>query len=154
LSRSSLTRAIPAQIRLLLDSSSLIAYLNGNEPASVAAAHVIDDLVRSGRNHAVISMITVLDVLVRPLQTTPADYAHALDFVSRFPNFTPQPIDLAVAQEGAGQRARTRLPTPDALIIATGAVAQVGLLVCNDERWKKIKDLRFRVLYLGDHLPW
>jgi predicted nucleic acid-binding protein len=80
-------------------------------------------------------------------------YLHALDFLTHHPNLRAQPIDLPVAQEAAGIRATYGLPAPDALVVATGIVAQVGALVTNDERWKKrLRPLggRLRVLYLED----
>ncbi|MGH7903249.1 MAG: type II toxin-antitoxin system VapC family toxin [Candidatus Dormibacteraceae bacterium] len=153
MSISSLERAIPAGSRILLDSSTLIAYLNGGEAASDAATHVVDSLVRSGRNVAVISMVTVIEILIRPLRRAPEHYHHVLDFVTHFPNFQPQPIDLAAAQEAAGVRARQGLPTSDAIVVATGLTAQVACLVTNDDRWRSIRDLRIKVVCLEDHLP-
>jgi len=76
---ASLEAAIPRDSRVLLDSTTLIAYLNGREVASALAEHVLDQLVERGRNEAVVSMVTVLEVLVRPLQKSPADYNHAMD---------------------------------------------------------------------------
>jgi predicted nucleic acid-binding protein len=47
------------------------------------------------------------------------------------------PVDLHVAQEAASLRATHNFKTPDALVIATGIVGQVGHLVTNDAEWKK-----------------
>jgi len=157
LSRATLERALPADERLLVDSSALIAHLQGNEPASPAATVVIDDLVRSGRNPCVVSMVTVMEVLVRPLRRSLVAYQHVLDFLAHHPHLRAQPIDLAVAQEAAGIRAAFNLPTPDSLVVATGIVCQVARLVTNDQRWKAaLRPLgsRVEVVQLGDHLPW
>ncbi len=53
------------------------------------------------------------------------------------PNLTLLPVDLHVAQEAASLRATHNFKTPDALVIATGIVGQVGHLVTNDAEWKK-----------------
>ncbi len=152
MSIASLEAAIPRDSRVLLDSTTLIAYLNGREVASALAEHVLDQLVERGRNEAVVSMVTVLEVLVRPLQKSPADYNHAMDFITRFPHLKAQPIDLGVAQEAASVRATQGLKTPDAIVVATAVVTQVGQLVTNDKRWKGVKDSRIKIVYLGDHL--
>lgn len=64
-------------------------------------------------------------------------------------------LDLAVAQEAASLRATHRFSSPDALVIATGIVGQVGHLVTNDRDWpSKLRPLagRVAVCALGRHL--
>ncbi|HZS16191.1 MAG TPA: PIN domain-containing protein [Candidatus Dormibacteraeota bacterium] len=157
MSRRSLEKALPAGERVLLDSTTLIAYLNGGEKASVVAEHVVDALVKSGRNPAVVSMVTVMEILVRPRRRSLAHYDHAIDFLSNFPNLEAQRIDLAVAQEAATIRALYNLLPPDALVVATGIIGQVAHLVSNDKEWAtKLRPLgsRVTVCRLDDHLPW
>ena len=153
MSAASLTRALPAGERILLDSTTLIAYLDGGEQVSEAATLVVDDLVRSGRNPAVISMVTVLEVLVKPARRSHTGYRHAHDFLQHFPNFSLQQVDFAVAQEAAGIRATYGMRTPDALIIATGVIARAAHLVCNDDMWRRVQDKRVRPVVLRDHIP-
>jgi predicted nucleic acid-binding protein len=153
----SLERAIPPGDRILLDAAALIAYLDGGEPVSPLAKHVIDGFVASGRNQAIVSTVTAMEVLVRPLRLGPGEhYQHVIDFLSRFPNLRPASVDLAVAQEAASLRAAFRFAAPDALVIATGIVNQVGHLVTNDADWpRKLAPLagRVQVCYLSAHLP-
>jgi predicted nucleic acid-binding protein len=126
------------------------------EAISPLAMHVIDELVQPGRNPAVVSMISVMEVLVRPLRVgATGPYQHLIEFLSHFPNLRPMPVDLAVAQEAASLRAAFRLSTADALIVATGIVAQVHHLVTNDADWsRKLQPIsgRIRVCHLGHHL--
>ncbi|MEP6693720.1 MAG: hypothetical protein ABJB39_03660 [Chloroflexota bacterium] len=80
----------------------------------------------------------------------------AASYLQRFPNLRAQPVDLTVAHEAASLRAQHKFSPADALIIATGLVAQVGVLVANEEEWKKKLgsiSSRIRVCYLEDHLP-
>jgi predicted nucleic acid-binding protein len=153
---ATLEQALPAGERLLLDTTSLIAYLDRSEAISPVAMHVIDTLVRPGRNPAVVSMITVLEVLVRPLRAgVAAPYQSLLDFLRRFPDLRAPRVDLAVAQEAASLRASFRLSTADALIVATGIVAQVHHLVTNDADWvRKLQPIsgRIRVCQLAHHV--
>ena len=157
MSRKSIDQALPAGDRILLDSTTLIAYLNGGEPVSPLAAYLIDEFVRPGRNQAIVSMVTVMEVLVRPLRQGPgAPYQHVMDFLSSFPNLRPATIDLHIAQEAASLRATYNLRPPDALIVGTGIVTQVGHLVTNDATWQaKLRPIskRIAVCYLGEHLP-
>lgn len=132
-----LERAIPPGERLLLDTSALAAYLDAGEPTHPVAAVVLDDFVASGRNAAIVSMVTVMEILVRPLRAIPSGHHTVLAFLRHHPNLTAVPLDLQMAQDAAFLRAAHRLPPPDALIIATGLSAQVGHLLTNDTDWRK-----------------
>ena len=66
MSRSSLEAAVPPNTEILLDTSVVLAYLNASEAASPAVTVVIDDFVRTGRNRATISVVSVAETLVRP----------------------------------------------------------------------------------------
>ena len=137
LALAALEKAVPTSSRLLLDTSTVIAYLNGGEPVTAVAQHIIDRWVHDGRNAAAVSMVTVMEVLVHPLKTNPAHYRQARDFLRSFPNLTPYPVDIDVAIEAAALRATHAFKPPDALIIATGYVYQVSHLVTNDNQWQK-----------------
>jgi predicted nucleic acid-binding protein len=154
-SLESLERELPPGDRVLLDSSAIIAYVDGSEPVSPLATDLIDGWVRVGRNPAVVSMVSVMELLVRPRRRSTWEYLHVMDFLAHHPNLTCQQIDLPVAQEAASLRAAFKLPTPDALVVATGIVAQVSRLVTNDARWTKRLQLvgsRYRVLCLDDYV--
>ena len=153
MSIAELEQAIRAGARVLVDTSGLIAYLNGGEATTPVAVWVIDQLIQSGRNPGIVSMVSVMEVLVRPLQVgAPGPYQHLQDFLTCFPNLTAAPVELAVAQEAGSLRAMFRLATPDALIVATGLVSQVHHLVTDDAEWiRKLQPLqgRIRVCLLG-----
>lgn len=124
--------------RILLDASALLAYFSGIESTSHVATRLFDTYVSSGRNPAIVSAVTVMEILVRPLRRGAREpYEHVVDFLSRFPNLRVAPVDLAVAQEAASLRAAYNFSSPDALNIATGIIGQVGHLVTNDGQWKR-----------------
>ena len=146
-------QSIAAGDRLLLDTAVLISYFSGGDRWADAAQAVIEGLVRSGRNPAVVSALTVMESLVGPMRRVPPGHLTALDFYANWPNLVVLPIDLDVAQEGASIRAHHGFPTPDALVIATGIVGGVSWLVTGNERWRKrLTPLssRVRVCYLDD----
>ena len=126
---------LPAGDRVLLDSSVLAAYLDGGERTSALAAELLDDFVRSGRNPAVVSIVSVMETLIRPLRRLPAAHGTVLAFYREFPNLVAAPVDLDVAAEAANLRVAFGLSAPDALIAATGLAAGVAHLVTNDRAW-------------------
>ena len=156
MSEQSLSRALPEGDRILLDTTVLAAYLDASDATHPIARHILDDFIASGRNSAVVSMITVMEILVRPLRATPPAHHTVLAFLRSQPNLVSVPVDLQVAQEAAHLRADKRLSPPDALIIGTALASQVSCVVTNDHNWSaKLAAMknRIRVLQLSDHLP-
>jgi predicted nucleic acid-binding protein len=151
---AALERHLAPGTRLLLDSSALIAYLDGGELASPVATHVLDDFVKSGRNRALVSMVSVTEILVRPFRLGTGE-ATVLAFLTTFPNLALVNVDLFVAQHAAMLRAEHHLKTPDALTIATGVATGAKHLITNDRRWSKILQAlggAIETCYLEDHL--
>lgn len=135
MSRTSLERAIPPDTEILLDTSVILAYLNAREAASPAATVVIDDFVRTGRNRATISAVSVAETLVRPFAAGAAAVALLEGFLLHFPNLTIVGVDYEVARQAGRLRALGGLKTPDALVVATALSAGIPIVVANDARW-------------------
>ena len=122
---------------MLIDTSVLIAYFEPSDATHALAALLVDSFVRTGRNAALVSPITAMELLVRPLRVAPQSAVHVHDFLIHTPNLTLLPVDLHAAQEASSLRATHNFKTPDALVFATGIIGQVGHLVTNDAEWKK-----------------
>ena len=136
MSRASLEAAIPSRATIVLDSSAVLAYLDGGEAVSAAAAVVIDGFVASGRNLAVVSAVTVTEALVRPMRAGSASATELVEaFLRHFANLRIEPVSIEVAREAARIRASTALRTPDATILATAVVTGAESVVTNDGRW-------------------
>lgn len=156
MSLAGLLRAVPEGDRILLDTTAIAAYLDDAEAAHPVARHILEQFVASGRNPAIISMITVMELLVRPLRASPPGHHTLLAFLRNHPNLSAVPVDLQVAQDAAFLRATSRLSPPDSLVVGTGLAAQVGHLVTNDRKWStKLSSMtdRVRVVTLSDYLP-
>lgn len=156
MSVTTLEKALPAGDRLLLDTTTLAAYLDADEHTHPIARHVVDVLVATGRNPAVVSTVTVMELLIRPRRASPPRHHTLLDFLRHQPNLAVPPLDLQMAQDAAMLRAEHRFSPPDALIIGTGMAAQAGHLVTNDFAWEpKLAKLseRIRVCILAYHAP-
>lgn len=142
---------------MLLDSTVLIAYLNGPaiEPTYSVAEYIIEHMLAKGRNEAIFSAVSMMELLVQPIRVGGPVVGHVHDFLTHTVGLRFEPIDMPIAQEAASLRATHRFKTPDALVIATGVVHQVSHLVTNDEQWRtKLAPLknRFQVTMPKDYL--
>jgi len=131
-----LERDIPANSLILIDTTLLAAYLDATEATHGVARLVMSRLVATGRNRAIVSMVTVMELLVRPLRQSPPGTFAVLDFLRNHPNLAVPNLDLQMAQEAARLRAENRLRPPDALVVGTGIACQVSHLVTNDRAWE------------------
>jgi hypothetical protein len=128
-SRSSLEAAVPPNTEILLDTSVVLAYLNASEAASPAATVVIDDFVRTGRNCATISVVSVAETLVRPFaagaaarpgEPEDAPCAHHRHGVER------RDLDRRRERREVGERDRRRGPHRHALPLGRARAALAG----------------------------
>jgi predicted nucleic acid-binding protein len=155
-SLASLLTDIAPDDRILLDTTVLAAFLDATDATHPVAQHVLNDLVASGRNPAVVSMITVMEILVRPMRASPPGHYTVLAFLRSHPNLECVPVDLQIAQDAAHLRADKRFAPPDALIVGTGLASQVRHLVTNDHNWSsKLATMssRIDVVRTSSHLP-
>jgi len=155
MSAVTLRGAIPTGSLLVLDSSVVLSYLNGTDAVAPAATIVMDDLVAPGLNHAAISTITVMEALVRPIQSGSSLVAMVETFLRHFANLAIVAVDYDIARAAADVRARTGLKAPDAIVIATALVGG-GVLIANDGRWQSaVTKLGhgLRLIHLDRFLP-
>jgi len=157
LNRNGFEKRIQPGDRVLIDTSVLIAYFGTPEADEThgLATILIDEFVMSGRNEAVVSPVTAMELLVRPLKAGPRAAAHVHDFLTHTAHLKLLSTDLFVAQEAANLRATYNFRAPDALVAATGIVAQVTHLVTNDKDWEtKLVPLktRIKVTYLRNYM--
>lgn len=124
--------SIPEGESIVLDTSTLIAYLNLSESVSQAATYVLDHLVATERNPAVISSVTVGEVLVRPIRDLGHVPSHTKTFLLDFPGLSIRSADFLVAAEAAAIRAQTGAALPDALVAATATLTSSRWLITND----------------------
>lgn len=156
MSEASLVRRIEGGDRLLLDTTVLAAFFDATDATHPVARHILNEFVASGRNPAIVSMITLMEILVRPLRASPPSHHTVLAFLRSHPNLECVPVDLQVAQEAARLRADKRFSPPDALIIGTGIATQVRFMVTNDHSWSsKLKEMvgRIDVVRTSEQLP-
>jgi predicted nucleic acid-binding protein len=136
----------PRHQRILLDTSVWIYHFEQNTTFGEAAGYVIEQL-EAGRFRGVASELTLLELIVKPLQLGRQDAADDYEtLLSYFPNLTLEPISRAILLEAAALRARYRLRTPDAIQLATGFKSGATLAITNDEGWRQVAGIDTLVL--------
>lgn len=103
----------------------------------------IDDRSKRG----VLSYLTLLEVLVKPLQQKRMDLVeHYRNALLENPGLELYAIDDEVAEEAAKIRAVHGFKTPDSIQLAVAKLKGAELFITNDEKLAKFKDLKVIVL--------
>lgn len=94
--------------------------------------------IESGSCSAVTSILSRLEILVRPLKEMRDDLANSYRFLlDTFPNLTQISIDREVADRAAEIRAASSMTTPDSIHLACALSAGASLFITNDSDFSK-----------------
>lgn len=125
--------------KVLIDSNIIIYLTEEIEPYCSLAREVFS-LVEEGGSRAVISILSISEVMQGPLRAGMIEAAMAVkDYLTNFPNsicqhITPDVLDLV----GRDQRVNWKtLRAFDSLIIASGLHAHVDLFLSNDRHFAR-----------------
>lgn len=134
--------------RVGLDTPVFIYHVEGTlrfaEPAGVA----LDELAR-GAFAGVTSVLTLMEVAVKPLQVGRPEVAEAYEvLLAHFPNLAVAAIDRSTARRAAELRATHRLRPADALQVATCLEHGATAFLTNDRDLRRVSELQ--VLLLED----
>ncbi len=141
-----LTPAIQGKL-VLFDSAPLIYYVEQHARYSKLAEELFE-AVDSGNARGGTSVLTLVEVLTKPLRDGRNDIAEKyrsvlMDAVGMI----LYPIDEVLCERAARLRAKHDwLRTPDALQVATALEYRADLIVTNDRRWKRLKEIQVIVL--------
>lgn len=131
-----------------LDTSVFIYHFEAHPRYRDLTVRILRTISR-GECRAVASELTLLELLVRPLQLERQDVADEYEaLLSHFPNLELVPLSRKVVLRAATLRARYGLRTPDALILATAIVQGATLVITNDRHWKRVEEVK--VAFLDD----
>ena len=107
----------------------------------------IFDAIEHGKYKAVTSVITLIEILVKPKRdgnlTAAKDYK---DLLLTFPNLKIFDLDLKISDVASDLRARYAIKTPDAIQIATAVCGGSKSFITNDESLKKVEEVRVLLL--------
>lgn len=135
----SFNEAIAQFPTLGLDTCIFIYHLE-QHPRYQPLTQVLLQTIESGECQAIASVLSVMELAVRPWQLDRPDIA--LDYariLEEFPNLGVADVTTQIAQEAARLRAQYQLRSPDALQVATAIVHRTSAFVTNDRGLLRIK---------------
>lgn len=107
----------------------------------------IFDAIEKGRRTAVTSVITLLEILVKPkIENNAEAVKDYKDILLTFPNLKIFDVDIKVSDMASDLRAKYNIRTPDAIQIATAILAGAGTFLTNDESLKRVKEINISLL--------
>lgn len=119
-------------VRVALDTNALIYLLDGVQPHA-SRVQTIMERAQHGLVTVVLSAIVELELLVKPVREQDRATVARIEMVlHESPGISLIPVDHAAAVRAAQVRARTRLPTPDAIIAATALELGCNAIIGND----------------------
>ncbi len=142
-----------AQLRDLgtvtLDTSVLIYHLEDIKPYSELTEEIFGTIA-GGTVQAILSTITVAELLVKPFQSGDVERVELCErFLLSFPHADLAAPDDRIAREAARIRATYRVRTPDAIFLATALVHEAPL-ISNDHALKRLWPKPAPILILDD----
>ena len=131
---------------IALDSCVWIYHLE-NHPGYAALTRQVLEAVEGGSWRAVSSELTLLEILVRPLQLSLPDVADEYELLlSSFPHLSLDSISRDILLQAAEIRALHGLRTPDAIVVATAIAAGATLLITNDRHFSRVSGIQVSCL--------
>jgi predicted nucleic acid-binding protein len=147
-----LASELQAGDRVFLDANVFIYYLQ-EHPRFAPCIEPVFDLIASGKIEAVASVLTLLEILVRPLREGRLDLADQYAaMLAGSDHLQLLPVNAEIARRGSEIRASSRsVRTPDAIQIATADVANARVFLTNDRGIRAVAGTR--TLLLEDYVP-
>jgi predicted nucleic acid-binding protein len=137
---------------LCLDTSALIYHLEDVAPYSDFTEQLFR-AVASSTTRCVISSLSVAEIFTKPFaQQDQAAISIIENFLLTFPGLEIIPTSYSIARKAAELRAKYRLKTPDAIIVATALITNCEGLVSNDLQWKRLSNEKIKVVILDEQI--
>lgn len=129
------------------DTAPLIYYIEEN-PIYLPLVDELFDSIDSGAARGISSVLTLQEVLVKPLREGMQDIADQYRDVLISPvNIMLANINESICEQAANLRAKYPwLRTPDALQIATAILHNADVIITNDDKWKRLTEIKIVVL--------
>ncbi|MEZ4526191.1 MAG: PIN domain-containing protein [Desulfobacterales bacterium] len=136
---------------LFIDTAPIIYYIEGHQLFGLLAKEVVDTF-RSGKAVAYTSVITLVEVLPKPVQAGNHMLAKKFaDFLRHGKNIHMTEISADMAEKAGNLRGRYAfLKGMDALQIAVAVDSGAEVFITNDLNLKQIQDIK--VIVLKDYL--
>jgi len=138
--------ALRGVAHLGLDTTPVVYFVEGN-PEFHARCVPFFAAIDNREIEAITSTITLPEALVHPLRTGDASRATAFrTLLLATQGITTVPLTVVIAERTARLRADYNLRTPDAVQIATALLSGCDAFLTNDEKLKRVTELRVIVV--------
>jgi predicted nucleic acid-binding protein len=137
---------------LFIDTAPIIYYIEAHPQFGPLAKEVFDSFL-SGRITAYSSVLTLTEVLPKPIESGDAKLARKFaEFLEHGKNFNLVVITAVIAKQAGVLRGRYPvLRALDAVQLAAAIDAGADAFITNDKKLKRMKEIK--VLVLSDYLP-
>lgn len=138
--------------RVLAVDTMILAYHLQDHPRYAPATRGILKSWEGGSHRGVTSVLSLAEVLVKPLRD--GDHVAAAEYrrvLTRLPNLRFLDVGQDIAQTAARLRAAHGLALPDAVQMATALAGGATGFISNDPEFKRVKDVE--VLLLDEVAP-
>ena len=127
--------------KIALDTMVFIYHFENNPQYKEITTRLLSS-IELGEMQGVTSSITLLELLVKPLQIDDLDIVENYRYVlTTFPNLRLCELSVEIAVKAAELRAKYRISTPDAIQIATAIVEESNQFITNDQSLTKIDEI-------------
>ena len=125
---------------VLLDTNCIIYYMEDHDEYADALEEVFTN-IQTGRNQALISVLTLLEILVKPKKEDNIFPENRYKLMlANYPNLSMVDVGYRISDIASRLRAKHKVKTPDAIILATCIMKKVDYFITNDVRLKTICD--------------
>ncbi len=146
-----LKRILAEHATIGLDTSIFIYHFEVH-PLYLPASTMILNGVQNGEWHGVTSMVTLMEITVKPRQLGREDVArHYEALLANFPNLSLVDVNRDIARKAAELRAKHKIRPADAFQIATAIVQDASIWVTNDKRLKNFTS-QIKIAILDDYI--
>jgi len=129
-----------------IDTTAFIYHFEENQKY-LPFTNVLFEMIENGKIKGVTSVITVMEVLVKPKRDRNKRAVEEYKFaLQTFPNLKITPIDIHAAEKAAELRAKHRIRPPNALQIGASLLEGAQAFVTNDEKLKQVKEIETLVM--------
>lgn len=129
-----------------IDTVVFIYHLEAH-PDYVDTTEYIFKLIETAKYAAVTSVITLIEILVKPMRK--GNGAAAMDYrdlLLSFPNLKMVNVDVKISETASYLQAKYGIKTPDAIQIATVICQGSKSFITNDESLKKVEEIKVLLL--------
>lgn len=129
-----------------LDTMVFIYHFENNQKYSSLTFSILDSLEK-GRFNAIISSLTLLEILVKPKRENNQFINERYKLIlQNFPNLEIKAMDIDIAEIAATIRGKYNINTPDAIQVATAIHSKADIFITNDFQLEKIPGIEILLL--------